>query len=221
MQLNDISSLSRYDWASKWLGQIISSAPSKVIWDIGAGDGRMRRSVESAGGSYYGFDLSPCNPDISSWDLDDSPSGSQPKAGGALLLDVVEHCNNPGIALGHVAEALVPGGFVILTTPNPRWSRSRLYALAKGTPICFTQSDLDLNHHVFAPWPHILRRQLADVGLDVEHYATLDGPASWPAAPFSIDYPLRVLFAASMKLIERFDSSACGMSYGFVARKQS
>jgi SAM-dependent methyltransferase len=151
------------------------------------------------------------------WDLDDPPPNEWEKGGVALLLDVIEHCNNPGLALRHVSQILLPGAFLILTTPNPLWSRSRFEALAKGLPTCFKQSDLDLNHHVFTPWPHILQRLLSDSGFAIRHYFTLDGKTNWPRPRAQLKYPARLLFAMLNKLVESRDPSACGMSYGILA----
>lgn len=36
-------------------------------------------------------------------------------AGAAILLDVIEHCVNPGLALQHVSTVLNPNGRLILT----------------------------------------------------------------------------------------------------------
>ena len=103
--------------------------------------------------------------------------------------------------------------------PNPRWSRSRLFSVWSGTPTCFTQDDLDLNHHVFVPWQHVLERLLRDAGFQVAQYATLDGRTTWPGRPFNVRYPLRLALALAMQAIERRDPSACGLSYGLVVRK--
>ena len=123
-------------------------------------------------------------------------AASAVRPGMALLLDVLEHCNNPWLAARNISDFLLPGGFIVITTPNPRFSRSRMYALAKGFPLCFTQSDLDFNHHVFTPWPHIIERLLQDTGFSITQYVTLDGPTIWPRAPYNLRYPLRVAFAA-------------------------
>lgn len=186
---------------------------------MGAGDGRMRSFVDRGGGEYHGFDLAPADNSIVRWDLSEPLDNTLPKAGVALLLDVVEHCDNPQLGLRHVSEALLPGGFLLLTTPNPRWSRSRLYAVSSGYPTCFTESDLQVNHHVFPAWPHILQHHLEKVGLRAEEYVTLDGWTRWPRSPLNLRYPLRLLLAASMKVIETHDPSACGMSYALLARK--
>jgi len=132
---------------------------------------------------------------------------------------VLEHLNNPWLGIKNLADTLVDGGFLILTVPNPRWSRSRYNTLTKGYPACFSQSDLDFNHHVFTPWPHIVEKLLSDTGFRIERYVTLEGTTSLPSHPYNFQYPLRVTFAFLNMMIEKFDGTACGMSYGIVAQK--
>lgn len=212
-----VTSLSRYDWAARQITELLATCPSRDVADIGAGEALMRPATLKAGGHWTGYDLFPASADIAKWDLDEPPSDVQ--VGMVLMLDVLEHLRNPWLAMRHVSEALLPGGVLLLTTPNPRWSRSRIHALHAGLPICFTEQDLALNHHVFTPWPHIVSKMLADVGLTQEAVATLDGPTGWPGRPFNARYPARLLGAMAMKWLERRDRSACGMSYALVARK--
>jgi SAM-dependent methyltransferase len=212
--------LDRYQWAAQCVAECRERAPVPIVSDIGAGDGRMRKPVETLGVTWQGFDLSPSIPEILRWDLDEAaPAGCAP-AGIALMLDVLEHLWNPGRCLAHVHENLLPGGLLILTTPNPRWSRSRFVALARGWPACFTQSDLDLNHHVFTPWQHVVERLLRDSGFRVLRYVTLDGSTGWPRRPYNLRYPLRLAFAGLNALVEWRDSTARGMSYGILAEKE-
>jgi hypothetical protein len=134
-----------------------------------------------------------------------------------LCLDVIEHLANPGLALDHVAATMAPGATLLVTTPNPRWSRSRLWALHSGYPACFTQRDLDLNGHVFPVWPHVLERMLVEREFAIAEYVTLDGATTWPGAPYSLRYPVRCAVAATMMVLESRDATARGMSYGVVA----
>jgi SAM-dependent methyltransferase len=210
--------ISRYQFASQTIQRLRAKIPSELCFDIGAGDGRMKEPIEAAGMSWWGFDLAPRSPGITAWDLSAPCPLPGARAGVVMLLDVIEHLVNPGIALRHIAETLEPDGWLIMTMPNPRWSRSRIHALLYGSPACFTQSDLDFNGHVFTPWPHILIRMLHDAGLHGEGHVTLDGRTAWPGRPLSIRYPLRCAHAVANMLIERVDPSACGMSYGLVAR---
>ena len=130
---------------------------------------------------------------------------------------MIEHLASPGIALDHIVEMMAPGATLLVTTPNPRWSRSRLWALQSGYLACFTQADLDLNRHIFPVWPHILERMLIERGFEIAEYVTLDGATIWPGAPYSLRYPVRCAVAAMMMVLERRDPTACGMSYGVVA----
>jgi hypothetical protein len=207
----------RYEFAFDTLKALVPLLQSKIVFDIGAGDGRMRR-IDSLGLSWRGFDLSPSD-GSARWDLNERCPEPFPTPGAALVLDVIEHCVNPGLALENIAAALPPEAPLIVTVPNPLWSRSRTHALFHGYPTCFRQSDLDLNHHVFTPWPHILQKMLKDAGLIVDDYVTLDGVTRFWDRPISATYPIRCLKSLSHILIERLDTSACGMSYGLIARK--
>jgi len=102
--------------------------------------------------------------------------------------------------------------------PNPRWSRSRIHALYNGCPTCFTEADLINNSHLFATWPHMVIHILSEAGFEIEEYVTLDGKTTWPGRPISFRYPLRFLNYLACMLIESRDASACGMSYGIIAR---
>lgn len=213
--------ISRYEWACQCLHELLPAAPSAIVNDIGAGGGEMRSLTEAATGKWQGFDLFPQLPEIQHWNLDQPAPVESQSAGIILLLDVLEHLNNPWLAIQHLAETLLPGGFLILSTPNPRWSRSRLHSLAEGNLACFTQLDLDLNHHVFTPWPHIVEKLLHDADFSIKSYVTLDGPTKWPSHPYNFRYPLRCASALLNMAIERHDSTACGMSYGIVAHKSA
>lgn len=219
MKVSANLSISRYEWTQQCLRELLPIAPTSIVSDIGAGGGELRSLTEAAGGKWQGFDQAPKLSDIRHWDLDRPAPNESQSAGVVLLLDVIEHLNNPWLAVKHLADTLLPGGFLILTTPNPRWSRSRCYALAKGNLACFTQSDLDLNHHVFTPWPHIVEKLLNDTGFTIKTYITLDGPTSWPSSPYNLRFPLRCAFALVNMGIERHDPTACGMSYGIMAQK--
>jgi SAM-dependent methyltransferase len=221
MRVDANLTLDRYRWAEQRIAEWHKRAPVPLVSDIGAGDGRMRQAAERLGLPWQGFDLFPQSADILRWDLDDAAPATAQPPGLVLMLDVLEHLRNPWRGLAHVSQHLLPGGFLILTMPNPRWSRSRFVALARGWPACFTDSDLELNHHVFTPWQHIVERLLRDTGFRVCQYVTLDGSTSWPGRPYNLRYPVRVAFAALNKLVERRDASACGMSYGLVAEKEA
>lgn len=219
MNVSENLLLSRYDWAEKLLKECLPSLTNRIVLDIGTGDGRMKSTTERLGGKWIGFDIEPQTPEIISWNLDTSAPENTPMSGMILMLDVIEHLPNPWLNIDHISRLVIPNGLIILTMPNPRWSRSRLYVLKTGYSACYTQSDLDLNNHIFTTWPHIIEKLLHDKGFVIEKYVTLDGITKWPGKPINLRYPLRFIIAAINKTIEFFDPSACGMSYGILAKK--
>lgn len=213
----------RYEWAEKQLRRM--DPATGFLLDLGSGDGRMRGGVEALGFVWRGFDKYPGDPAVAEWDLEDPfPGGpllvAGRRAGYVLMLDVLEHLGNPWRALRHVSEQMADGARMVMTVPNPCWSRSRLWALWHGVPICFQRSDLELNRHVFTPWPHILEALLFETGWEVETCETLDGCTRFPRWNGSWRYPLRAGLAAVQIWMERRDPWARGMSYGVVARKK-
>lgn len=212
---------SRYEFALEMTARYLRESPCSVVYDVGAGDGRLAAGVSELGGSWIGFDRDPRDSGVAAWNVDEPCPRPGAVAGLVLLLDVVEHLGNPQQAIARIADAMRPGATLILTTPNPRWSWSRLYGLIHGVPACFTELDLRLNGHVFTAWPHILSCMLDQAGLVVEEYVTLDEKSAWPSRPYTARYILRLGRALCCRLIESMDPSACGMSYGMVARKRA
>jgi hypothetical protein len=216
VQLTDNLDVSRYEYATAVAERLLANSHAKVVFDVGAGDCLMREPLEARSFIWHGFDIVPRGT-ADSWDLTQRCPLESAAPSLVLLLDVIEHLANPGAALDQIAAVMGAGTAILITTPNPRWSRSRLWALRTGYPICFTKSDLDDNGHIFPVWPHVLERMLLDRGFKIAEYVTLDGRAVWPGARYSLRYPLRCALAAAMMTIERHDRSACGMSYGVVA----
>ena len=112
------------------------------------------------------------------------------------------------------------GGYLVLTTPNPAWSDSRINLLTSGYLSCFTRSDLELNHHVFTPWPHIVNRILTDSGFEIIEYSTLDGKTNiFDKNLKGLSLPIKLLSRLIKKGIEYRDKNSCGMSYGIIAKR--
>jgi SAM-dependent methyltransferase len=213
---------SRYEYAAQLIKQVAQRNTNAVVIDIGCGTGKMKPIVEAAGLRWHGFDLAPASPEVSRWDLVDPCPAQNIKADLVLLLDVIEHLFNPGLAIKNIADTLAPNGELLMTMPNPHWSRSRIHNLFYGSPANFTQHDLDVNHHVFPPLRHVIERLLSESRLRIVRYATLDGnEVPWPKPSFSARYPLLCVEALGRKMLERFDRSACGMSYAILAGREN
>jgi 2-polyprenyl-3-methyl-5-hydroxy-6-metoxy-1,4-benzoquinol methylase len=223
MQLTGNISLNRFEWADKTARDLISKYYQKakpVHYDVGAGPNSLVKQLATETAIGYSFDLFPVDESVEQWDIEKSfPYNHQP-ADVVTFLEIVEHLNNPWTCIKNISTAMAPGGFLVLTTPNPGWSTSRVNLLFKGDLACFSQSDLDLNHHVFIAWPHILQKLLADNDLEIIEYVTLDGPTRLFAkglklSQFIVQFPARLIKI----MIEKKDPTAMGMSYGIVARK--
>ncbi|MDB4926972.1 methyltransferase domain-containing protein [Mucilaginibacter sp.] len=223
MQLSANLLLNRFDWAQQKTNDIISQYYKNneaVFYDVGAGENSLATKLGNKTALACSFDLLPFDDNIQQWNIETNFSYDYPAANIVTLLEVVEHLTNPWLCIKNISATMAPGGFLILTTPNPGWSTSRVSLMVKGFLTCFTQSDLDNNHHVFIAWPHILQRLLNDNGFEIIEYVTLDGPTKFfskdiKLSRFFLQFPARVI----KKIIEKTDPTAMGMSYGIIARK--
>ncbi len=223
MRLKPSQSLadSRYEFASAFVKRFGAEKPGATVFDIGTGAAPMRPAVEGAKLNWRGFDLFPRAPDVKRWDLtkENAPANGE-KADVVLLLDVIEHVFDVNSAMTNIVNSMNPGGTLLMTVPNPHWSRARTMLLFTGEPACFTQHDLDVNHHVFMPLVHVMEKLVADHGLTIESYVTLDGKeAEWPKPRLSPGFVGKIFESMFRKVIEAFDKSARGMSYALVLRR--
>jgi SAM-dependent methyltransferase len=204
----------RYAFVRQYLARTPARAAGGTLFDIGAGSMPMKADVEAAGYEWLGFDLHPKSRDVAQWDVT-TPFVGERRADVILLMDVIEHTYNLGIAMQNIARIMKPSARLLMTMPNPRWSRARTMHLYSGFIACFTQHDLDVNHHVFTPWPHIVLKLVLESGLTVEHYVTLDRDEI-KLKRLSLASPALAIEGLVRKFIESRDPTARGMSYAFV-----
>lgn len=209
----------RYEFANAFVQDLAREHGGCVVFDVGAGPCPMRRAVRAAGHDWRGFDLAPKDREVERWDLSEPATVAQ-RADAVLLLDVIEHLFNPGLAMKHIADVMKPNAPLLLTAPNPCWSRGRVHLLLRGTLAAFTQHDYDWNHHCFTPWPHVIEGLLREAGFTIERYVTLEGRTTWPRK-LTPAFPFLLVEAAARKLVEARDATACGLSYGLIARRSS
>jgi SAM-dependent methyltransferase len=209
----------RYTFVRQYLARTPAPATGGVVFDVGAGEAEMKSHAEAAGYKWFGFDLHPMLPSIAQWDMN-LPFVDDRRADIVLLMDVIEHTFNPGFAMQNVANLLKSDGRLVITMPNPRWSRARTLNLVSGFSACFTPHDLDVNHHVFATWPHIVLRLISDCGLELERYVTLDRHEIG-AKPIGLMSLVRAVEWLVRWGIELHDPSARGMSYALVVRHRT
>lgn len=214
--------LDRYEWASEKIRNVHNGQKDKTvtIFDVGSRDNILKEYLLDIPVSYKGFDLEPITPATEKWNIEDPFPYLYPHPQVVALLEVIEHLNNPGLCLKNIGNTVKPGGYLILTTPNPKWSTSRITLLTTGELNCFSRSDLDLNHHVFTPWVHIVEKILVDSGFKIIEYVTLDGKTTiFDKTLLQGNLVKRFISRFVKKIIEYRDPSSCGMSYGLVAQK--
>ena len=223
MELKENSSLNRYEWGAKKIEELTVGqlkAKDITLYDIGSRDNILKKYITSPNINYKAFDLEPLDAPAEKWDIEQPFPYTHPAAQIVTMLEIIEHLKNPWLCMKNVFDTIAPGGYLILTTPNPAWSTSRLNLLKDGYLTCFTPSDLELNHHVFTAWPHIVERMLTDTGFEIAEYSTLDGKTSiFDKGLTGFSIPLKLMSRIAKKKIEHRDAASCGMSYGMIAQK--
>jgi len=197
-------------FAYDMLDNYFSLSPNSTISDIGSGFGFMESKIESIGGKWQPFDYVKKIEKSIIWDLNDSCPIIE-KTGTVIFLEVLEHLPNPQLGLKNISNHIEKDGILILSVPNPSWSKNRLNLLLKGTLFSFQPKHLDENH-VFTPWYHIVEHLLKDVGFEILEYAIINEPQNEGGFKFFVKEKIE-------KIIEKRDFKAKGISYGLVARK--
>jgi hypothetical protein len=141
---------SRADFAAVMIAKYFTNLPSNIFGDIIAGYGHMQNKVEKEGFIWQPFDSYKKIEKSIIWNLNTPYSVNAKKAGGALLLEVLEHLGNPQLGLKNIANHIVKNGVLILTTPNPQSSKNTLNLFLRGTLYAFQPKHL-VENHVFTP----------------------------------------------------------------------
>jgi len=149
------------------IGEIETLVPVGTLLDVGSATGEYLRSARDRGWRCVGVERSPWAADygrdhygldVRTGDLTDI---DLPLASfdAVLMVEVVEHLEDPKANLARVAELLRPGGVLWLTTPNvaslaasvlgPRWDR------------------IEPNGHLYYFAPESLTRLLEGAGLEL------------------------------------------------------
>jgi 2-polyprenyl-3-methyl-5-hydroxy-6-metoxy-1,4-benzoquinol methylase len=110
--------------------------------------------------------------------------GLAPPVDRVLLVEALEHLEAPWAVLRMAARLVLPGGRLVLTTPNISSLRHRLELPAKGRLTYFRTGNVA---HLQPILPHVAERILREEGLDPQQlrYAApdvipLSGGRIWP-----------------------------------------
>ncbi len=208
MIFQDRSKFAEY-MIKKYCTKLLSS--SKIL-DIGSGYSPMRDFVINSGFRWQPVDYVQKIPEAIIWDLNFAAPKEVEEVDMAIMLEVLEHLPNPRISLEHIGEKIKSGGYLILSVPNPGWSKNRLCLLFKGHLYAFSERHL-AEHHVFTTWQHIVEFYLQDIGFEVIEKSEILGIKK------SYRNYKEVILSLLEKLIEVFDKESIGVSYGLVVRK--
>jgi len=127
-----------------WDGDGMSFAPlaGKTALDVGCGAGLLAEPLARLGAKVTGLDAAPENIGAArahaaamGLDVEYVAGGIEDQPGRRFDLvtsmEVIEHVSNPAAFVAGLAEALAPGGLMILSTPN-RTALSRLAMITLG-----------------------------------------------------------------------------------------
>jgi SAM-dependent methyltransferase len=118
--------LARFDARYAPLLQLLNAAPARRLLEVGSGAGFFLKAAERAGWRVAGIELSDEASRFARERLgldvrrERAESITMPPGtfGAAAMFDTIEHLFDPGAVLRSLAEALVPGGTLLVSTPN-------------------------------------------------------------------------------------------------------
>jgi SAM-dependent methyltransferase len=129
------------------IDQIMSARPVGTVLEVGCASGRYLEVLRKRGWSVQGLELQPQDAEyIAQHDLRD-PFPVEP-VDVLIAAEVVEHLVDTEGFLANCANALRPGGELILTTPNLLFLGNRLLMLF-GRPPRFAYADFHVRMFVW------------------------------------------------------------------------
>lgn len=203
----------RESFAVEMLNKYSKQAPNNTLSDIGSGFGWFEKHAINAGFDWQPFDYIRKIDASIEWNLNEPAPGNSKSAGISVMLEVLEHLPNPLLSIQHIAAHLAEGAILILSVPNPSWSRNRLNLLIHGTLYSFQKKHLD-EYHVFTPWQHIVEHLFEQSGFEAIEYHTIEQQSH-----NSTNIKGTLLKWAQM-FIEAIDPQSKGLSYGLVLRRK-
>ncbi len=143
--------------------------PGLTWLDVGCGKGDVLRTVrdDHRPAALTGVDLIDWLADDLRGDVEmivgpaeDAGMGSPDRI---LMIEVIEHLDAPWTVLRIAAEALAPGGLIVVSTPSLTNLRHRGELLLRGRLTSFRPDNLP---HSTPALPHITERVLVEAGLE-------------------------------------------------------
>lgn len=202
----------REEFATSMLNKYKNKVDGNLCSDIGSGYGWMGKHIQNAGKKWQPFDYVRKIDEAIIWDLNNPCPIDSFKADLCFMLEVLEHTANPLLAIQNISNHLKTDGILVISVPNPSWSKNRIHLFFKGFLYSFQKKHLQ-EHHVFTPWRHIVEFFFEQAGFEVLEYHAINQPERRPMN-------LKEVFIRILQsTIEKRDSEAIGLSYGLVLRK--
>ncbi len=159
--------------------------------DIGCGRGDLLREVKA---QWQPSGLSGIDPidwladdlreDVHFQELPAEDADRLDPADRVLMIEVIEHLEAPWRALRSAAGRVVPGGWLVVSTPNLATLRNRLELGLRGNLTSFRPG---YDPHISPALPHVTERILREEGLSVQpaqfagaDVISLSGGRVWP-----------------------------------------
>jgi 2-polyprenyl-3-methyl-5-hydroxy-6-metoxy-1,4-benzoquinol methylase len=119
---------------------LVLSLPGKRVLEIGVNPGQFTEMLVNAGYDVYGTDIFPddraavwkrLGVDVRRWNIDTEAPPYEPGMFDIIIFsEVIEHLANPPLAaLEQFSTLLVPGGHLVVSTPNQFYFKSRMRTL--------------------------------------------------------------------------------------------
>ncbi len=152
---------------------LLSPPTGGRVLDVGAGEGAFTQWLHQAGyrpiavgimADQYRYERAP----FVCANVDQGLPIASATVDGIVAIELVEHLEQPIRLLHEASRCLVPGGWLILTTPNVLSLGSKLSLVLRNYPIHFGPSDYRDNGHI-SPLSRIeLERGATRAGLSIE-----------------------------------------------------
>lgn len=158
------------------VASLLDPPDERIVVDLGAGPGNFTAYLQQSGYNVIAVDVDEddyreakhSSAPFLVADLDESLPDLPGPLGGVVAIEVIEHLESPLRFMRAITEALVVGGWMVVTTPNVLSISSRLEFLVRGHEFQFNDRDYRTNGHISPVSIKQLERIASRVGLTIE-----------------------------------------------------